>query len=544
MRRRDFLAGSTAGAMGLLAIRTAGAQEASNTAKQAFSFAYPLMLMDLTHRVMAGGGSGDQPAPFNRFFHYPQLPTEQFTALVCPVADAIHSSAWLNVKDEPMVVSIPAVGSRFCTGSFFHAWYDVLGRIGSGPSKGKATDFLVTGPGWTGEAPKGTVQISSPTNVVWAPLWISVSGPEDLPAAVALQTECRVTPLKDWKGPKPTGSGIGGSLASLIGSFLKKPEPAGPPAMPGPGGEAMPAEGQPMPPAAPKVDADGNVVPQPSSAMPAEGVPQPMPGAEGTVAGDPGGGSMTGIGGNGTSPNTQLFSMEAAAFYNRFCQLMVENPPLEADATIVAKIAKLGLTPGATIDLMTQSRANQMALVGAVRNAGQKIFTTKGGMKLATGNRWETALNSSDFGTNYDRKAYTALMYFGASDPAEVLCPRTSKDGTGRPLQGQQKYTLTFTSNQLPPAGASWSLTAYKAPTMELGASAGGKHAVCSHQDLVKNPDGGLTIYVQKDSPGAEKEANWLPVPAEGAFELMLRLCGPKAEVASLAWKPPAVTKA
>jgi hypothetical protein len=247
-------------------------------------------------------------------------------------------------------------------------------------------------------------------------------------------------------------------------------------------------------------------------------------------------------GATGASPNSTLFTMEASAFWTRMCQLMAQNPPLEADATIVAKMAKIGLQPGATIDVATASRANQTALMGGVRSAGQKIFMTRGGLKVITGNRWETALNPSDFGNNYDRRAYVALMYFGACDPAELLCPRTSKDATGKPLTSQQKYTLTFTGTQLPPAGRSWSLTAYKSPTMELAASASGKQAITSHHPLVKNADGGITIYIQKDSPGPDKEANWLQ-PGEGPFELMLRLYGPKPEVASLAWKPPAVTK-
>jgi hypothetical protein len=559
MRRRDFLAGSTAGAVGLLAVRTVVGQEASNTAKLAFAFGYPLVLMDLTHRAMAGNTGPDQPAPLNRFFHFTKLPTEQFTALVCPVTDALHSSAWLNVKDEPMIISAPDPAGRLVIGSFFHAYHDVIGRLGSNASKGKPADYLITGPGWAGEVPKGVVHISSPTSLVWAPLWISVGGPDDVAAAAKLQAEFKVVPLKDWKGPQPTSTGMGGKLASLLNSFMKPKGPPGgfPGGMPPLGGPSGPMtitigpDGKPVPPP-PKLDADGNPIPPPpadSSAAPATvtetnaGVTTP-PNPDGTPSTD---GQMPSQdeGANaatGTSPNATLFTMEPNAFYTRMCQLMVENPPLEADAPLVSKMAKLGLQPAATIDLATANRANQTALLGGVRNAGQKVFTTKGGMKIITANRWETALNLSEFGTNYDRRAHAALMYFGASDPAEVLCPRTSKDASGRPLISQQKYTLTFAANQLPPAEKSWSLTAYRAPMMELGASPSGKHAITSRHELAKNPDGSITIYIQTTSPGPDKDPNWLPAP-EGAFELMLRLYGPKPEVASLAWKPPAVTK-
>ncbi len=187
MRRRDFLAGSALGAAGLLTARPAFPQEASNTAKQAFSFGYPLVLMDLTHRAMAGSAGPDQPAPFNRFFHYPQPANSQFTSLVCPVPDALHTSAWLNLKDEPVVISVPAAAGRFWTGSFFHAWYDVIGRMGSSQNGGKATDYVVTGPGWSGTVPKGLVQITSPTNLVWAPVWIASLDASDL----ALLRRCR-----------------------------------------------------------------------------------------------------------------------------------------------------------------------------------------------------------------------------------------------------------------------------------------------------------------------------------------------------------------
>lgn len=535
MRRRDFLAGSAAGAAGLLAVRTAVSQEAGNTAKQAFSFGYPLVLMDLTHRAMAGAGAPDQPAPFNQFFHFPQLPTSQFTAFVCPVPDALHSSGWLNVKQEAMVVSTPALNGRFCTGSFFHAWHDVVGRIGSSVNKGKATDFLVTGPGWTETVPKGLVHIASPTNTVWAPVWISVADPADLPAAVSLQSQFRVTPLKDWRGPQPASPGTG--LAGLIGSFFKKPgAPAGVNGAAAAAEMPAPPEGQPALVGPPKVDADGNPIPPP----PAVDGTAPPPAVEGSPEGTPA--EYAGATGTGISPNSQLFMMEPATFYTRFCQLMTDNPPLEADAAIVAKIAKLGLTPGVTVDLAAQSRANQMALLGGVRNAGQKIFGAKGGLKVVTGNRWETALSVADFGTNYDRRAYATLMYFGASSSEDVVCPRTSKDATGKLLQSQSRYTLTFAGDQLPPVLQSWTLTAYRAPFMELSENAIDRYAINSHSPVVKNSDGGVTIYVQKDNPGGEKEANWLPVP-EGAFEVMLRLCGPRPDVAALAWKPPAVTK-
>lgn len=550
MRRRDFLAGSAVGAIGVLGARDfVFGQESSNTAKQAFSFAYPLVLMDLTQKAMTGAG-GDPAAGFNQFVHYPQA-TAQFTGMVCPVADSIHSSAWLNVKQEPMIVSVPAVAGRFCSGSFFHAWHDVLGRFGSGSNGGRATDFLVTGPGWNGTVPKGVVHLKSPTNLVWAPVWISVGGAAELAAAATLQSQFRVTPLQGWKGSQPAAP-AGGGLAAIFSSFFKPPAiPAGMPAAATGTTPQPPATGAPTvgtgetPAAAEPPSVVGQVVNVGTPTPPALSTPEgagaadATPGAAGAMAG-----GLSGFAAapGGISPNAQLFSMDAATYFTRFCQLMADNPPLEADAGFVAKIAKLGLTAGASLDLTSQTRANQIAFSGATKNAGQKIFTTRGGLKIVTGNKWETALAVSDFGTNYDRRAYTTLMYFGASAPESVLCPRTSKDSTGKSLAGSSRYVLTFARGQMPPVTDSWSLTAYRAPFMELAENPLTRYSLGAHSPLTINPDGSVTIHVQKENPGGEKEANWLPAP-EGPFELMLRLYGPKPEVAGLQWKPPAVTK-
>jgi hypothetical protein len=129
------------------------------------------------------------------------------------------------------------------------------------------------------------------------------------------------------------------------------------------------------------------------------------------------------------------------------------------------------------------------------------------------------------------------------------MYPMTRDDAEGQPLDGSKhNYTLTFPAGQLPPANAFWSVTMYDGKTQLLIENPIGRYLVNSPMlpGMKKNPDGSLTLYIQKDSPGKAKEANWLPAPA-GPIYLVMRLYWPKDTPPSIlppgegTWKPPAV---
>ncbi|MFY9627686.1 MAG: DUF1214 domain-containing protein, partial [Methylocystis sp.] len=115
----------------------------------------------------------------------------------------------------------------------------------------------------------------------------------------------------------------------------------------------------------------------------------------------------------------------------------------------------------------------------------------------------------------------------------------------GRPLDGKYKYTLTFPADGFPPVNAFWSVTMYDGKTQLLIENPINRYLINSPMlpGLKKNADGSLTIYVQKDNPGAEKESNWLPAP-NGPIYLVMRLYWPKEEALNGSWKPPVVTRA
>lgn len=150
------------------------------------------------------------------------------------------------------------------------------------------------------------------------------------------------------------------------------------------------------------------------------------------------------------------------------------------------------------------------------------------------------------------RAAAAAAGIYG-NDAVEAMYPmvKTAPDGTA--LDGSKhNYTLTFAKGELPPVNAFWSVTMYDGKTQLLIENPINRYLINSPMlpSLKKNPDGSLTIYIQKDAPAADKKANWLPAP-DGPIYMVMRLYWPKEPPAPSilppgegAWKPPAVTVA
>jgi hypothetical protein len=129
-----------------------------------------------------------------------------------------------------------------------------------------------------------------------------------------------------------------------------------------------------------------------------------------------------------------------------------------------------------------------------------------------------------------------------ANRPADACYPVTEVDADGKPLDGANRYLIRFAGkDDLPPVNGFWSLTMYNAEYFFV-ANPLNRYTLSQRDKLQANADGSIDLYIQKDSPGKEKEANWLPAP-EGKFILMLRLYWPKEAFLDGTWKPPAVKK-
>jgi hypothetical protein len=130
----------------------------------------------------------------------------------------------------------------------------------------------------------------------------------------------------------------------------------------------------------------------------------------------------------------------------------------------------------------------------------------------------------------------------------EAMYPALNTDSTGEPLTGANNYTLTFAKDQFPPVNAFWSVTMYDGKTQLLVKNPINRYLINSPMlpSMKKNADGSLTLYIQKDSPGKDKESNWLPAP-DGPIYLVMRLYWPKDTPPSIlppgegTWSPPAL---
>lgn len=145
------------------------------------------------------------------------------------------------------------------------------------------------------------------------------------------------------------------------------------------------------------------------------------------------------------------------------------------------------------------------------------------------------------YGNYYLKRAIVAQMGLGANLPEDAIYPLNLGDAAGKPLDGANKYTIHFDKAILPPAQAFWSITLYDSEGFKV-ANALNRFAVSSWMPFNYNADGSLDLYFQNESPGAAKEANWLPAP-KGGFNLCMRLYAPKEDGLTGKWNPPPVVK-
>ena len=145
------------------------------------------------------------------------------------------------------------------------------------------------------------------------------------------------------------------------------------------------------------------------------------------------------------------------------------------------------------------------------------------------------------YGNYYLKRAIVAQLGLGANLPEDAIYPLNLADESGKPLDGANKYTIHFDKASLPPVDAFWSITLYDQQGFQV-ANALNRFAVSSWMSFQFNPDGSLDLYFQNESPGTEREANWLPSP-KGAFNLCLRLYALKSEALTGKWNPPPVIR-
>ncbi len=245
------------------------------------------------------------------------------------------------------------------------------------------------------------------------------------------------------------------------------------------------------------------------------------------------------------APQAVILGMDTSTYFNMMAKLMGgAAPPAPEDAPMVARMAKIGLVPGQPFDIGKLDPAVQAALKDLGKTSLQRIEADKNSLgKMVNG--WVVTKDLGIYGTDYMKRAVVAAYGWPANRQEDAVYPYTEVDGTGQKLSGAHKYTLTFAKGQTPPVDGFWSITMYEIDKGWWFVPNGlNKFTVSPRNDLKSNPDGSVTLYFQNESPGKDKEANWLPAP-KGDFIPMLRMYWPKEQDPSIingSWKPPAVT--
>jgi hypothetical protein len=241
-------------------------------------------------------------------------------------------------------------------------------------------------------------------------------------------------------------------------------------------------------------------------------------------------------------------------FYEYLDAALQFVPESVQDKEVRAKLASIGVGPGKTFEFKELSLEHKAAILIAMKEGDDKVDKwLANGMKNVNGWSIGSFFGDQDFYKgDWLMRAGAAKGGIYGNDAIEAAYPFTRVDSTGKTLDGSKhKYTLTFPAGQLPPVNAFWSVTMYDGKSQLLIKNPINRYLINSPMlpQMKKNADGGVTLYLQKDSPGRDKEANWLPAPNDTIY-LVMRLYWPKTEPPSIlppgegSWKPPGIVKA
>ena len=438
------------------------ADEARETAEEAYIFAYPMIE---NYRTMLGMAVlEDAPsyrAPFNEFYHSTELLDASFTDVVRPNNDTLYSFLWLDLRSEPMVLTVPeAPDDRYYALQMVDLYTHNFAYVGTRATGNKPGNYLIAGPYWMGKAPEGIDEVlGSEGNFVFCLGRTAVDDSDDLPAARAIVEQYQITPLSKFLG-----------------------QPA-------------------VEPAAPL-----------------------------------------------NFPLYDKEEAESAGFIRYFNFLLGQLDVDPSDEDNVISYTGIGVGRNRPFDADSLHPDMHQVINEGVAVARQQIVDEAG--KLGTQrNGW--TLTGDVFGNRkrmqdrYLTRAAAAMFGLYGNDLEEAYYPGTFVDGDGETLDASKhNYVIHFAADQLPPVNAFASLTLYSMPEQLFVDNPLNRYSIGDRTPgLQLGDDGSLTLYIQAESHGADKESNWLPANA-GPFALQMRMYLPKPEALEGPYAPPPVTKA
>ncbi|MFO0993761.1 MAG: DUF1254 domain-containing protein [Hyphomicrobiales bacterium] len=242
-----------------------------------------------------------------------------------------------------------------------------------------------------------------------------------------------------------------------------------------------------------------------------------------------------------TPPKIQVDTMSGEKYFAYAAELLKLHPPHITDQPIIARLKQIGFEAGKSFDPAAADGAVQKAIQAAPA-AGQQLMKWKMATLARVANGWSMNTDTMGvYGNYYLKRAIVSQLGLGANLPEDAIYPLNLADSRGQALDGANKYTIHFDKGATPPVDAFWSVTLYDSDGFQV-ANPLNRFAVSSWMPFVYNPDGSLDLYFQNESPGADKEQNWLPAP-KGAFNLTMRLYAPRSDALTGKWNPPSVVK-
>jgi hypothetical protein len=431
--------------------------EARAIAKEAYIFGFPLVdSYRIQYSYFVDRNDPEFKGNWNELHNTARVYTPDDKAIQTPNSDTPYSFVGADLREEPLVFVVPEVEQgRYYSLQFIDMCTFNFAYVGSRGTGNGAGSFLLAGPRWSGETPRGIkLVIRSETDFVFVLYRTQLFNPGDIENVKRVQA---------------------GYKAATLSQFLGRPAPTAP--------------------------------------TPIKFI-KPLSIEE-----------------ERTSP--EFFNV--LNFILQFC------PTHPSETEVIARFAKLGIGAGKTFDAKTLSPDMRKAVEDGMAEAWHafKEFKEK---EIDTGKTSSAdVFGSRTFLKNdYMKRMAAAMLGIYGNSKEEAIYPVYFVGSDKSGLQGANRYALRFAPGQLPPVNAFWSLTMYELPASLLYVNPLNRYLVNSPMvpNLKRDADGGITLYVQNESPGADKESNWLPAPI-GPFWTILRLYWPKPEALNGKWQQP-----
>ena len=443
--------------------------EAKAIAKDAYIYGFPLVMNYKTlYLYTINEESPEYKGPFNMVSCDARVYTPEDKAVVTPNSDTPYCMFWVDLRSEPMVISVPEIeAERYYSFQLIDLYTHNFAYIGTLTTGNAAGNYLMTGPGWEGDIPDGITEVlPCETDFFFVVVRTQLFSPDDIENVKQIQDSY----------------GLQG-----LSAFLGKETPA----------------------------------PAPDINFPEwkEGV---------------------------------QFTAESFEFIDFMLSLLT---PVDEEKALFEQFAKIGLDGSGNFDMSNFSPDMQTALEAGVKEGfaemeafiAQESSDPLGSAKIFGTREFLTESAADNYGQDnfYLMRMVAAHTGLYGHSGFEAIYPTYYIDSDGEPLDASKhSYTLTFAKEQRPPVKSFSSLSMYDGQTRLFIHNSLERYLLNTPMKMqfILEDDESAIFYIQKDSPGREKEANWLPAP-DGPFYMVLRLYGPEADALEGRWTPPPVQK-